>query len=200
MTKNIKQEMRTRLQEVLDAYGCKPERWPSQHRPVLEAMLSRDPEAQRAVQDAQALDGLLNQQLRSVTREDANGEAALLDRIMQQVVQEAGQHHQGHSNPKEHTSAEIVNLRAHRTAQQSLAANARPLNRQAANIWRQLPAIAALAASLVLGIYVGGTGQLQTAVDGLNEIAGVSSPTFDTDAATIFNIGGSDGLAAEDLI
>jgi hypothetical protein len=51
---------RARLLQLLDAYGADPARWPSDQRAAAEALLASDPEAQRALREAAALDDLLD--------------------------------------------------------------------------------------------------------------------------------------------
>jgi hypothetical protein len=52
---------RARLQELLDAYGADPARWPERDRSPAQALLASDGEAQRALYEATAFDRLLHE-------------------------------------------------------------------------------------------------------------------------------------------
>lgn len=49
-----------RFQELIDAYGAEPSRWPLAERAGAEALLAVDAQARSLVTDAAALDALLN--------------------------------------------------------------------------------------------------------------------------------------------
>ena len=49
-----------RFQELIDAYGAGPSRWPVAERAAAEALLARDARARALLTDAAALDGLLD--------------------------------------------------------------------------------------------------------------------------------------------
>jgi hypothetical protein len=49
-----------RLAELLDAYGARPESWPSAERNAAQLLLRESADAQRLVADAAELDGVLN--------------------------------------------------------------------------------------------------------------------------------------------
>jgi hypothetical protein len=48
-----------RFEELLDAYGAEPRRWPAERRAAAEALLARSPEAQTRHAAAARLDGLI---------------------------------------------------------------------------------------------------------------------------------------------
>jgi hypothetical protein len=49
-----------RFRELLDAYGARPETWPSSEREAAEALLRDDADAQRALAEAEPLDQWLD--------------------------------------------------------------------------------------------------------------------------------------------
>ena len=49
-----------RLEQILAAYGAKPERWPEAERDQALALLAQDAHAQRLLREARRLDGLLD--------------------------------------------------------------------------------------------------------------------------------------------
>ncbi|HMI93431.1 MAG TPA: hypothetical protein VK509_18795 [Polyangiales bacterium] len=51
---------RARFEQLLEAYGAEPARWPEPERGPARALLARDPEAQRALREAAAFDRLLD--------------------------------------------------------------------------------------------------------------------------------------------
>ena len=68
----------------------------------------------------------------------------------------------------------------------------------AAEGWRIWPAIGMLAAALLVGIFVGGSGQLDPAVSGLSEVAGLSQ-THEATMSVLPVIEGED-LVGEELL
>jgi len=50
-----------RAQEIFDAYGVSPERWPEEEREALAELLAHSPNLQRIAAEAALLDGLLDQ-------------------------------------------------------------------------------------------------------------------------------------------
>lgn len=53
-------DLHDRLQEILEAYGATPERWPEEERDALVRLLDRSPEARAKRDDAGRLDALLD--------------------------------------------------------------------------------------------------------------------------------------------
>jgi len=51
---------RARFQELLDAYGAEPARWPESERGPAQALLASDADAQRALREAASFDRLLD--------------------------------------------------------------------------------------------------------------------------------------------
>ncbi|HWA43089.1 MAG TPA: hypothetical protein VHA10_07750 [Hypericibacter adhaerens] len=67
-----------RLEQILAAYGARPERWPATEREAAEALLARDPHAQRLLREARRLDGLLDSLPAQELQIDASSLAARL--------------------------------------------------------------------------------------------------------------------------
>jgi hypothetical protein len=67
-----------RLEEILAAYGAKPERWPEAERSSALALLARDVRAQQLLREARRLDGLLDSLPAQTPHLDASSLAARL--------------------------------------------------------------------------------------------------------------------------
>lgn len=52
---------RERFEQLLDAYGADPRRWPDSERAAAEAFAAQSAEAESALREAAALDAVLNQ-------------------------------------------------------------------------------------------------------------------------------------------
>jgi hypothetical protein len=65
-----------RFEELLDAYGAEPRRWPAERRAAAEALLARSPEAQARHAAAARLDRLID------TAEVAPAPAHLVGRVL----------------------------------------------------------------------------------------------------------------------
>ena len=50
-----------RFEDLVDAYGARPDQWPEDEREPALALLADSPQAQRAADEATALDGLLDE-------------------------------------------------------------------------------------------------------------------------------------------
>jgi hypothetical protein len=75
-----------RLEQILAAYGAKPERWPDAERPLALALLARDIHAQQLLRDARQLDGLLD----SLPALESSLDAASLAAKLSERPQEKG--------------------------------------------------------------------------------------------------------------
>lgn len=130
-----------RLEQALDLYGANLARWPNDERRALEPLIAKSNTARRMVGEARAVDRLLDMAPATVARED------LVNRIVEKAKADRG-----------HSGAKVIRFRPG-----ALAARAG---------WRAnwtWPSAALLAASLLLGLYVGATGlvdpQLTTGFD-----------------------------------
>jgi hypothetical protein len=161
------------LKTTLDAYGANPERWPLARRAQLIALTQSDPAAASLLGEARAVDRLLE-----VTAVAQRPEVPLdlVARIMTTATNPTdGQGAQipavrsGHAR-----GGEVVHLDRTRPLQTDAVRTVRPTLSafKQAGCW---PAAAMLAASLLVGVFIGGTGQLSSTVTQLNALLGDSS-------------------------
>lgn len=120
---------RERLKAVLAAYGADPAHWPESDRKLAPLLASGDPELLAQVQDARATDAAL---ARASHPESPAGAA---ERLVARVAEEPGR---------------VVSFAARAREQPPPTPAALP---------GRLAAAAALAASLLLGLYLGASGQ-----------------------------------------
>ncbi len=141
-----------RLQELnrlLEIYGADRSRWPAADRMRLSSVIAIDPRAKAALAEAAALDRLLDMApLVSIDRERALAQAILAAAA---------------ANPSPVQTSNVVALPA---ARKPAVPFLRGQARHAAG--------ALLAASLVLGIFAGTSGQLSSTVDYVAEAVGLS--------------------------
>ncbi len=155
-TETNENTLRIRLQHVLDIYGADMVRWPERDRAELAAIVETDPLAGQLVGETAALERVLDS---GQVPSNAN-ENALIDRIIETVS--------GHPDTDRNTgnvSAEIISIDDFRSGWV-------PPRPAPYGIWS---AAATLAASLVLGVYLGFGGYSTTVVQSLSySIASVS--------------------------
>lgn len=156
------------FEEHLEVYGSRAERWPADARKRFEPSLAEQVRARGLLAEAQALERLLDQ----APMPDPARVQALSDRIVDLATREP-----------ERPAAAVIDFAARRRPQ--------PLPRAF-----QLKLASALAASLVVGIFIGTTPR---AVSAIAEIAGAVGLPADADVADLVLFG--DGSAdEEDLI
>jgi hypothetical protein len=146
MKKNENHELQA-LDAVLGIFGAKPERWPPEQRDRLLALVQNDAQAAVHFAEAKAMDKLLD--LAPAAEVDAELEARILAAAARMPQVRQGQ-----------VSASSQSL--------SNAASAHAVRVSRRWEWR---AAALLAASLVLGVYLGLSGRAQPVMDGLNILA-----------------------------
>ncbi|HMN37939.1 MAG TPA: hypothetical protein PKD49_09585 [Hyphomicrobium sp.] len=135
------------LQDVLAAYGGDRTRWPAHVRLELSQLLTVSPEARRQLAEAQALDKLLD--MAPAVPEQR------VDTLAQRILAQAAR------SPRVVTSNAPVQ-------------NRRPAMAQ----WRSLSAgMAALAASLMIGVLAGQSSAIAPAVGEIADAAGLGSTT-----------------------
>jgi hypothetical protein len=78
-----------RLEQILAAYGAKPERWPEPERNAALALLAHDAHAQRLLREARELDGLLD----SLPAQELHIDASSLAARLSERPQETGNIH-----------------------------------------------------------------------------------------------------------
>ena len=156
------------FEQHLEVYGSRVERWPAATRKRFEPLLGEQARARELLADARALDRLLDR----APMADPARVQALSDRIINLATGEA-----------ERPTAAVVDLATRRRS--------RPLPRAS-----QLKLASALAASLIIGIFIGTTPPVVSAVE---EIAGAVGLPANADVAdlVLFDDGAAD---EEDLI
>lgn len=146
-------ESALRLQELsrlLELYGADKNRWPAADRIRLSSFIAIDPRGKAALAQAAALDRLLDM----APAVSAERERALAERIMAAVAA---------TNPLPSAASNIVPFPAPKKTAIPF------LHKQARHA-----ASALLAASLVLGIFAGTSGQLSSTVDYVAVAVGLS--------------------------
>ncbi|MEQ1696641.1 MAG: hypothetical protein ABL901_12435 [Hyphomicrobiaceae bacterium] len=151
MTNHAESEQRLQeLNQLLETYGADMGRWPAADRISLSRFIAINPRAKAAVAEAAALDRLLD----AAPRVSVARQRALAERIVTAAVA---------SNPSVVKPGNVVPFRAAKsTTLPFFGGHARHA------------AGALLAASLVLGIFAGTSGQFSPAVDYVAEATGLS--------------------------
>jgi len=200
--KYVQEDLRE-LECALDAYGADPQRWPEGRRVHLLALISANPEARRMCEEAAALDRLLD----ASRAKDDVVPLALMTRIMAEV--QSGDDERSAKNGGDartgQRSAEIVSI-GEVPARRNRVAAENDANTKAAAKLRRMPAgegnwasMAMLAASLVLGIFIGGTGQLDVAFERIGVVSGQPSASEDATAFLVPMLDGDD-VVGEDFL
>ena len=149
-----------RLQVVLDVHGANPARWPRADAERLAALTQSDPQAGKLLAEAQAFDRILA----AAPSGPPGGLDALTDRILSRTAA---------TKPAIPGSAEIVPLPV-RPRNLAMQAGSSPLR-----LW---PALAALAAALIIGIYIGNADLLTPA---LQQVAGLTADEAEPGAQSL---------------
>lgn len=157
------------LEQVLERFGSDRTRWPAPVRRDFAGLLSRDADAQKRLREAEALDRLLD-----LAPQPAVKTQALADRILAAAEKEM----LAAKPPKARVAWAIFGRRAPRVGE------------------AQWPAAALLAASLVLGAFVGVSGTFDTTVGPLV----ASASDTEIDPARIAFDSGSIAMFEEELL
>ncbi len=145
------------FEQHLDIYGARTDRWPAATRQRYETLLVKEPRARSLMAEARALERLLDQEPVASSQTLAN----LTDRIMAAVDAD--------TSSKDNASVvELSKVRAMRRAA--------PAQHGFRAGWR---VVSALAASLILGIYLGSAPGVVTAVETVADTVGITSSTDD---------------------
>jgi hypothetical protein len=152
------------LQATLDAYGGDTARWPSARRRQLAAFVETSPDATRSIGEATALDRLLDASAAAAPREIP---MRLVADIMAKATGKIA------DRAADHRSAQVVRLEPARRVQTDASPKV-PLRPSRAGYWQ---AAAMLAASLLLGVFIGGTGQFNATVAQLDAYLGGATTT-----------------------
>lgn len=152
----------------LDVHGSRAERWTEAARQRFEPLLKRSRRAQEMLAEAQALERLLDQ----APSPDTRRMQALADRIVMAAVAEAA---------SERASAPVIDLAARRQIRQP----ARSFGWKVAS---------ALAASLLVGIFIGASPPITSAVETLASAAGLPGETDTEDLLLIYDDTDDEGI------
>jgi hypothetical protein len=181
MTENnkIENDEMDALERLLESHGADRTRWPAPERLRFAPLLSSNEQARRLLAEAQALDRLLD-----LAPEPRTNRAALADRIVAAVSQEAARP-QVIQLPQRRGSGSLFGSAAER-ARASFGSG-------------QWAGGALLAASLVLGAFMGTSGAFQQAIQPLT-VATTGETDAETEASQVaFGVDGV-GLFEEELL
>ena len=186
MTKMDKRaEDREALERLLDIYGADRTRWPARERLRFAGIGGEDKVATRMLAEADALDRLLEQ----APRASSADVEALKERIMAAALRSGA------------PQLAVVAGRKAGVAQPLTAAKRGPAfaTRFVRGEW---PAAAMLAASLVIGVMLGSTGSLDTTMQQMAEVTGLSTATdnVNTDSSQLALGEEIEGQSDEDLL
>ena len=178
MDKSDKDDGMKRLRKVIDAYGGAPGCWPEAERAVLEELVRTSEEARRWQEEAVILDRLLALSAPNETEQD---DAATADRKLAATIL-------ARLDTAPAREADIIPFMPRR--------NGQPAPRRA--VWRTgLPAAAVLAASLLIGVWVGLSGKAERFVSAPLEVAGLDlayQPDFTAGYPDAGELGALEGL------
>ena len=168
-----------RLEQVLDAYGGDPIRWPDNERDVLLALVRQSPKASARLQEAEVLDQILSHGDRWTEPVSCSMANRLADGVMEAIATRETMAAEASGQVtvdsiRDKTLDDVVTLDSYRSG---------------ANVGRQpkrnsWPAAALMAASLVFGVYLGASGVLTPVFDEFAEFTGGVN-TSDTELAEL---------------
>ncbi|MCB1549467.1 MAG: hypothetical protein KDJ41_16815 [Hyphomicrobiaceae bacterium] len=167
MTRNTsRQSGLARLQAVLAAYGADQSRWPATDRQALGLLVANDPEARRLVAEAAALDRLLDRKPVALP----SGQDELIARIMAAAT--TGGNESARPDAEASGGKVIALSPGRRAPRAAFTTRSRP--------WE---IAALLAASLIIGVYIGAAGLADPAFSGL--VASAPSQTQSDEISTL---------------
>jgi len=155
-------ELFDRLTQVVGAYGADQARWPTADRQLLATLIANDDAAERLLANARVMDALLDRATGAVEAEPRQL-AAMADRMMARISNEATGH------PVRKADTNVIAFPEQRSGLPGQDAN--KIETGGLPNWMMA---AALAASLVLGVFVGATGYLEQATSSVTELAGLT--------------------------
>ncbi len=161
MTETNKQhKQRALLVDVLERFGSQASRWPASERAELLALVERDDEARQLFLEAEALDEALSYAQQPSSQELTQLSSRILDSL--DVMPEA---------------------KRDRPLETEFEGKVLPLRVPKPQVWQRepWPTAALLAASLVIGVWVGTSGAFDGVSQTLQSVAGWSEP-YEADA------------------
>jgi len=157
-----------RLRAVVAAYGGDVARWPIEDQTELRAFADTEPDAQAIVLEGRSLDRLLDDAEAAVIDGQRENDA-FTDKIFASIVtNDAGVREQPRAAANNVIDSNVVDLASRRRG-----VTGKPDADEAIVSKSGWMSVAALAASLVIGVMLGANGYLETATTGLGEIAGL---------------------------
>jgi len=174
MSNDAKAEPAAELTRLLEAWGGEPGRWPLHIRRRIERLAEAYPDGRRRIAEARALDRVLDRARDAPAQMSPTARRMLADRIVATAMAS------GTAGPAR--TAEVIRL----------PARARPQSQLAATVGRRWPAAGLMAASLLAGLYLGGSINLAPVFQELADAAGLST-LVDTSAVAL-----GDDLTDED--
>ena len=166
------------LRRIVAAYGADPVRWPADQREAVATFVRDNPDAADILREAETLDRLLDT---AVHAPDRAAPSQLVARIMSQATEPSTVvPFTPAANPR--GPSQVENTPARRVIR--------------THYW---PAAAMMAASLLVGIFIGGTGQLNSTAEQIRVYMG-GIPT--TELASFLPVGADDNIdqGGEDLL
>lgn len=150
------------LEEHLEVHGSRRERWPEAARRRFERLVEENARARELMAEARALDDLLDR----APAPDARRIAELSDRIAALAMAEG-------RGPRPATP--VIDIAARRQARRQ------PITTMG---WK---VASALAASLLVGIYLGSSPPVSSAVESVASLVGVTADTESADVVVIYD-------------
>ncbi len=181
--KKIENDELKALERLLESHGADRTRWPAPERLRFAPLLSANEQARRRLAEAAALDRLLD-----LAPEPRTNRSALADRIVAAAAEEAAR-------------PQVIRLPQRGATGSSLgsvAARARAFGRDSFRSG-QWAGGALLAASLVLGAFMGTSGAFRQAIQPFTVVAAGDTDT-DADASQVALGADGDGLYEEELL
>lgn len=157
-TNDAQTQERQALEHLLEVYGADRTRWPARERLRFAPFIGDDVEARRLVAEASALDSLLD----LAPRAGEDRERALQERIVAAALRSV-----------ETKLAVVAENGARLPVRARLASVVASVRK--APVRREWPAAGLLAASLVLGVFLGSAGTLDATVQEVAEVTGLAS-------------------------
>ena len=176
------------LQDFLDAWGGEPARWSAHDRARIERLIETTPGARSLLAEARALDQLIASARDLPARIDPETSRSLADRIMAAAAADGGgmaadgsAAARGSGGGAERSATVVAFPSGKRPSDKRPAAPlVSDLTREVAiNARRPWQAAGVLAASLLIGLVMGGSLNMAPVVQELAEVAGLST-TIDT--------------------
>lgn len=159
------------FEALLEIHGARAERWPDSARERFEPLIARNARARELLAEARALERLLDR----ASLPDAQRTQDLADRIIAAAAAEGA---------AQRPAANVVDFPAHRRTRAAPAQTVR---------WK---VASALAASLLVGIYLGASPPVTSAVEAIATAVGLEDNAENADLVLIYSAAAEE----EDLI